>query len=132
VSLDIVGFILFPLFCLSILPAIDIKPQARPRPGHDGQDRLALRAAGDTVHGDVHALIWGMFDGVSRASILTWARVRGSSPGGGLWNHDPGIYLMHYFAWVMGLCYRAHHAISLGIQHRMRIIPGVNAPRTCR
>ncbi len=41
-----------------------------------------------------------------------------------------GIYLMHYFAWIMGLCYRAgHNEFPWVFQRRSRLIPGVNAPR---
>jgi hypothetical protein len=41
-----------------------------------------------------------------------------------------GIYLMHYFAWVMGLTYRAHHEkFPWVLQRWVREIPGVNAPR---
>lgn len=41
-----------------------------------------------------------------------------------------GIYLMHYFAWVLGLCYRSgHNDFPWLFQHHVRMIPGVTAPR---
>lgn len=41
-----------------------------------------------------------------------------------------GIYLMHYFAWILGLSYRAgHDEFPWVFQHHVRLIPGVTAPR---
>ncbi|MGD0390211.1 MAG: hypothetical protein ABSC42_14790 [Tepidisphaeraceae bacterium] len=41
-----------------------------------------------------------------------------------------GIFLMHYFAWLLGLAYRTgHEKFPWVFHHRQRIIPGVNAPR---
>jgi hypothetical protein len=40
------------------------------------------------------------------------------------------IFLMHYFAWILGLCYRAkHYEFPWVFQHHVRTIPGVTAPR---
>lgn len=44
-----------------------------------------------------------------------------------------GIYLMHYFAWILGLSYRRfHHMFPWVLQHFVKEIPGVNAPRYSR
>jgi hypothetical protein len=41
-----------------------------------------------------------------------------------------GIFLMHYFAWLLGLAYRAGHTKFPWVYHqRQRILPGINAPR---
>jgi hypothetical protein len=41
-----------------------------------------------------------------------------------------GIFLMHYFAWLLGLAYRAGHDKFPWVYHeRQRLLPGINAPR---
>jgi hypothetical protein len=41
-----------------------------------------------------------------------------------------GIFLMHYFAWLLGLSYRSeHNSFPWVLQHYVRTIPGVTAPR---
>ncbi len=41
-----------------------------------------------------------------------------------------GIFLMHYFAWLLGLSYRMeHNSFPWVLQHYERTIPGVTAPR---
>jgi hypothetical protein len=41
-----------------------------------------------------------------------------------------GIFLMHYFAWLLGLSYRIDHdSFPWVLQHHIRTIPGVTAPR---
>ncbi|HEY1923590.1 MAG TPA: hypothetical protein VGG44_12630 [Tepidisphaeraceae bacterium] len=41
-----------------------------------------------------------------------------------------GIFLMHYFAWLLGLSYRSDHdSFPWVLQHHVRAIPGVTAPR---
>jgi hypothetical protein len=40
------------------------------------------------------------------------------------------IFLMHYFAWLLGLSYRmGHHSFPWVLQHYVRAVPGVTAPR---
>jgi hypothetical protein len=44
-----------------------------------------------------------------------------------------GIYLMHYFAWILGLSYRLfHHQFPWVLQRHIREIPGVTASRYSR
>jgi hypothetical protein len=44
-----------------------------------------------------------------------------------------GIFLMHYFAWKLGLCYRRYHRKFPWAYHQEeRILPGINAPRHAR
>jgi hypothetical protein len=41
-----------------------------------------------------------------------------------------GIFLMHYFAWLLGLAYRVGHGKFPWVyQRRQRVLPGINAPR---
>jgi hypothetical protein len=41
-----------------------------------------------------------------------------------------GIFLMHYFAWLVGLAYRAgHEKFPWVYRQRQRLLPGINAPR---
>jgi len=41
-----------------------------------------------------------------------------------------GIFLMHYFAWLVGLAYRAgHEKFPWVYRQRQRMLPGINAPR---
>jgi hypothetical protein len=41
-----------------------------------------------------------------------------------------GVFLMHYFAWLLGLAYRSDHdSFPWVLQHHVRTIPGVTAPR---
>jgi len=41
-----------------------------------------------------------------------------------------GIFLMHYFAWRLGICYRRLHQKFPWVYHQIdRVLPGVNAPR---
>jgi hypothetical protein len=41
-----------------------------------------------------------------------------------------GIFLMHYLAWLLGLSYRSDHDLFPWVlQHHVRAIPGVTAPR---
>jgi len=46
--------------------------------------------------------------------------------------HDPGDYLMHYFAWVMGFAIAHQREFPLGISAPDANHSGVNARATCR
>jgi hypothetical protein len=133
VALDIVGFILFPAVLLINITSGSLS-NLRPDRVLGTMATIGWRYVLLVILFMVTftLYIWGMMaTAIHAVSVLTWAPVPWFLTGVGAYGTMIlAIYLMHYFAWMMGLCYRAHHLeFPWVFQYQTRIIPGVNAPR---
>jgi hypothetical protein len=132
--LDFIGLILFPA---TLLTATTSGSLANLRPDRvlGTIARIGPRYAFFVVLYTVALFVYvlGFIEAVSQFSELFRTGPSFKWLGAGLIDYSilfVGIFLMHYFAWLLGLSYRLYHDSFPWVwQHYIRTIPGVTAPR---
>jgi hypothetical protein len=132
--LDFIGLILFPA---TLLTATTSGSLANLRPDRvlGTIARIGPRYAFFVVLYTVALFVYvlGFIEAVSQFSELFRTGPSFKWLGAGVIDYSilfVGIFLMHYFAWLLGLSYRLYHDSFPWVwQHYIRTIPGVTAPR---